>query len=175
MPLAARPVLGWSQCSAPRLQCPQGATRISSHRVLLCCHSSQFCLSQCLFQWWDTVDLHLSKALFSLDPDILRLHRFSGLRALFCCSLSAGRPVKWGSKLSDLWQTTSLRSSFTRWHILTSHPASMACVLQTALRWSSYYGSCNSTVKSSSISSSETIWHTKIKHLSCRNLQAKYF
>ena len=32
------------------------------------------------------VDLHLSKALFSLDPDNLKLHCFLGLGALFCCS-----------------------------------------------------------------------------------------
>ena len=33
-----------------------------------------------------TVDLHLSKALFSLDPYNLQLHCFLGLGALFCCS-----------------------------------------------------------------------------------------
>ena len=33
-----------------------------------------------------SVDLHLSKALFSLDPDKLQLHCFLGLGALFCCS-----------------------------------------------------------------------------------------
>ena len=32
------------------------------------------------------VDLHLSKVLFSLDPDNLQLHCFLGLGALFCCS-----------------------------------------------------------------------------------------
>ena len=32
------------------------------------------------------VDLHSSKALFSLDPDNLQLHCFLGLGALFCCS-----------------------------------------------------------------------------------------
>ena len=31
-------------------------------------------------------DLHLSKAVFSLDPDNLQLHCFLGLGALFCCS-----------------------------------------------------------------------------------------
>ena len=32
------------------------------------------------------MDLHPSKALFSLDPDNLQLHCFLGLGALFCCS-----------------------------------------------------------------------------------------
>ena len=32
------------------------------------------------------VDLHLSKALFSLDPDNLQLHCFLGCEPLFCCS-----------------------------------------------------------------------------------------
>ena len=31
-----------------------------------------------------TVDLHPSKALFSLDPDNLQLHFFLGLGTLFC-------------------------------------------------------------------------------------------
>ena len=31
------------------------------------------------------VDLHPSKALFSLDPDNLQLHCFLGLGTLFCC------------------------------------------------------------------------------------------
>ena len=34
----------------------------------------------------ETLDLHLSKALFSLDPENLQLHCFLGLGALFCCS-----------------------------------------------------------------------------------------
>ena len=34
----------------------------------------------------EIVDLHLSKALFSLDPDNLQLHCFLGLGALFFCS-----------------------------------------------------------------------------------------
>ena len=33
-----------------------------------------------------TVDLHLTKALFSLDPDNLQLHYFLGLGELCCCS-----------------------------------------------------------------------------------------
>ena len=56
-----------------------------------------FCLSRLTFEiaynyltriisYKALVDLHLSKALFSLDPDILQLHCFSGLRTLFCCS-----------------------------------------------------------------------------------------
>ena len=34
-----------------------------------------------------TVDLHLSKTLFSLHPHNLQLHCFVGLGALFCCSV----------------------------------------------------------------------------------------
>ena len=33
-----------------------------------------------------TVDLHLSKALFSLDPDNIQMYCFLGLGALFCSS-----------------------------------------------------------------------------------------
>ena len=32
------------------------------------------------------IDLHLSKATFSLDPDNLQLHWVLGVGALFCCS-----------------------------------------------------------------------------------------
>ena len=32
------------------------------------------------------VDMHLSKALFPLDPDNLLLHCFLGLGTMFCCS-----------------------------------------------------------------------------------------
>ena len=34
-------------------------------------------------------ELHLSKALFSLDPDNLQLHCFLGLETSFCCSFFA--------------------------------------------------------------------------------------
>ena len=43
-----------------------------------------------------SVNLHLSKVLFSLDPDNLQLHCFLGLEALFCCSFfcSLRQPCK---------------------------------------------------------------------------------
>ena len=43
-----------------------------------------------------TEDLHLTKALFSLDPDNLQLHYFLGLGELCCCSFfcSLYQPLK---------------------------------------------------------------------------------
>ena len=45
---------------------------------------------------FDAVDLHLSKALFSLDTDNPQLHCVLGLGALFCCSFFCplDRPYK---------------------------------------------------------------------------------
>ena len=60
-----------------------------------------------------SVDLHVSKALFSLDPDNLQLHCFIGLGSLFCCSffcpldqpckalqMAQVTPAKWSDSLT---------------------------------------------------------------------------
>ena len=47
---------------------------------------NMFCsLNSCKPYVSEAEDLHLSKSLFSLDPDNLQLHCFLGLGALFCC------------------------------------------------------------------------------------------
>ena len=50
------------------------------------------------------VDLHLSKALFSLDPGNLQLHCFLGLGALFCCSFFC--PLDQPCKMLQMVQVT---------------------------------------------------------------------
>ena len=53
-------------------------------------------ISSCLFSSYKSVDLHFSKAQFSLDPYNLQLDWFLGLGALFCCSFfcSFDQPCK---------------------------------------------------------------------------------
>ena len=93
---------------------------------------------------WCSVNLHLSKALFSLDPDTLQLHCFLGLGALLCCSFfcplgqpysklhvanGTGRLSMLESKLSSLGETlakvimiVSWAKHFNRSFLATLHP-----------------------------------------------------
>lgn len=83
---------------------------------------------------WE-VDLHLSKSIFSLDPDNLPLCCFLGLGALLCCSFFC--PLKQLSKTLQTAQVTPHWAvSLVLWQVFwMSHNFFLSCVAAAMMGW----------------------------------------